>query len=250
MAPISKFDILKIFLRSFYIQSTWNSERLLGLGFCFCLIPVARKLFSTEEELIEFLHRHLDFFNSHPYISTYALGAVTNIEQQAISKNWRDKRPITVFKSRIVGPLGAIGDTLFWQIIRPAFGVLAIALLFLFGIWGSIIYLVLYNIPHFYVRIRGLIESYIKGFDVVRDLSLRGAKKYFDILKYVASSLLGIEAVIVIMKIIDTPFSWIGAIIFLLSGLISYYTMRRPKLTIDMLIVFVIFSSIIIGLMV
>jgi mannose/fructose/N-acetylgalactosamine-specific phosphotransferase system component IID len=250
MAPITKIDIVKIFLRSFYIQSSWNSERLLGLGFCFCLIPVARKLFDSESELIDFLKRHLDFFNSHPYLSTYALGAVTNIEQQAITKNWQDKRPITVFKTRIVGPLGAIGDTLFWQIIRPAFGVFAIALLFLFGIWGSFIYLFLYNIPHFYVRIKGLIQSYIKGFDIVRDLSLRGAKKYFDGLKYVTSSLLGVEAVIVIKNIFDTSFLWIGAIIFILSGLISFYSMRRSKLTIDMLIIFVIFSSIIIGLMV
>lgn len=250
MAPITKLDIIKIFIRSFYIQSTWNSERLLGLGFCFCLIPVAKRLFTSEGELIDFLNRHLDFFNSHPYMSTYALGAVTNIEQQAVHKNWHDKRPITVFKTRIVGPLGAIGDTLFWQIIRPAFGVLAIALLFLFGIWGSFIYLLLYNIPHFYVRIKGLIQSYLKGFDIVRDLSLRGAKKYFDALKYVASSLLGIEAVIVIMKILNSPFSMIGAIIFFLSGMITYYAMRRPKLSIDMLIIFVIFSSIIIGLMV
>ncbi|MCU0643235.1 MAG: PTS system mannose/fructose/sorbose family transporter subunit IID [bacterium] len=250
MAPITKLDIVKIFLRSFYIQSTWNSERLLGLGFCFCLIPVARKLFKSESELIDFLNRHLEFFNSHPYLSTYALGAVTNIEQQAIQKNWQDKRPITVFKTRIVGPLGAIGDTLFWQIIRPAFGVLAIAMLFLFGIWGSLSYLLLYNIPHFYVRIKGLIDSYIKGFDVVRELSLRGAKKYFDGFKYFASSILGVAAVVVIKKILDTPFLWTGALIFLLSGVISFYSMRRAKLTIDMLIVFVIFSSIIIGLMV
>lgn len=250
MAQITKLDVIKIFFRSFYIQSTWNAERLLGLGFCFCLIPVARRLFHSESDVIDFLNRHLSFFNSHPYMATYALGAVANIEQQAILKEWKDKRPITVLKERTVGPLGAIGDTLFWQIFRPAFGVLAIALLFLLGIWGSFIYLILYNIPHLYVRIRGLLAGYTKGFDIVRDLSLRGAKKYFDGIKYVASLLLGIEAVIVIHKIADTPFSWIGAIIFLISGSITYYSMRRPKLTIDMLIIFIIFSSIILGLMV
>lgn len=250
MAQITKLDIIKIFFRSFYIQSTWNAERLLGLGFCFCLIPVARRLFHRESDVIDFLNRHLDFFNSHPYMATYALGAVAHIEQQAILKDWKDKRPITVFKARIVGPLGAIGDTLFWQIVRPAFGVFAIALLFLVGIWGSLAYLVLYNLPHFYVRIHGLLSSYNKGFDIVRDLSLRGAKKYIDGFKYFASVLLGIVAVIVIHRIADTAFSWIGAIIFLISGLITYYSMRRPKLTIDMLIIFVIFSSIILGLMV
>ncbi|UCE07709.1 MAG: PTS mannose/fructose/sorbose transporter family subunit IID, partial [bacterium] len=177
MGQIRKIDLLKVLLRSLYIQSTWNSERLLGLGFCFCLIPIARRLFNSKEELVNFLQRHLDFFNSHPYMATYALGAIANIEEQAIVKKWEDKRPISVFKTRVIGPLGAIGDIFFWQLIRPALGVLGIVLLFLIGIWGTVNYLIVYNAIHFFVRIKGLVDSYSKGFDIVRDLSLRGTQK-------------------------------------------------------------------------
>lgn len=250
MASIRKRDLFKVLMRSFYIQSTWNPERLLGLGFGFCLIPIARRLFDDKKELINFLQRHLDFFNSHPYMATYALGAIASIEQQAVAKGWEDKRSISVFKTRIIGPLGAIGDTLFWQLIRPASGLLGIVLLSLFGFWGSIIYLVAYNLVHFYVRIKGLIKSYIKGFDIVRDLSLRGTKKYFQGMKILFSSFFGIAVAFFMTRIYQTPFSWAGVIVFLVSILVSSYIMRRPKITVDMLIIIVICSSIIIGLMV
>ncbi len=248
MGQIRKRDLIKVLLRSFYIQGTWNSERLLGLGFCFCLIPVARRLFDSKEELVEFLQRHLDFFNSHPYLATFALGAITNIEEQAILKKWEDKRPISVFKNRIIGPLGAIGDILFWQLIRPALGVFAIILLWFCGIWGSIAYLLFYNAAHFWIRIKSLATGYSKGFDVVRVLSLRGTQKYLKQLKYIFASCLGIELVVLMDKILKEPASWKGLVVFLVSMITSYLLVRRQNITIDLLIIIIVCSSIIIGL--
>jgi mannose/fructose/N-acetylgalactosamine-specific phosphotransferase system component IID len=250
MGQIRKRDLFKVLLRSFYIQSTWNSERLLGLGFCFCLIPVARRLFDDKEELVDFLQRHLDFFNSHPYMATYALGAITNIEEQAIAKKWEDKRPISVFKNRVVGPLGAIGDILFWQLIRPGLGVFGIILLWILGIWGSIFYLIIYNIAHLTVRIKGLIDSYSKGFDIVRVLSLRGTQKYLNMLKYTFASFLGIEVVIIISKILNEPSSWRGVLVFSISTVATYLLVRRQNITVDLLIIIIVCSSIIIGLVI
>lgn len=250
MGQIRKLDLLKVLLRSFYLQSTWNSERLLGLGFCFCLIPIARRLFNSKEELIDFLQRHLDFFNSHPYMATYALGAIADIEEQAHIKKWKDKRPITIFKTRVIGPLGALGDTLFWQIIRPASGLLGIVLLLFIGIWGAVVYLIVYNSAHFCVRIKGLIDSYSKGFDIVRDLSLRRTQKWFRILKYIFASFLGVELVVIIKNFVYEPSSWKGLIVFIISTVISFLLVRRQKITIDLLIVIIVCSSIIIGLVI
>jgi len=250
MGQIRTIDLVKVLLRSFYIQSTWNAERLLGLGFCFCLIPIARRLFSDKHALVDFLQRHLDFFNSHPYMATYALGAIANIEEQAITKNWEDKRPISVFKTRVIGPLGAIGDTLFWQLIRPALGLIAVVLLYFIGIGGTVIYFILYNFFHLGVRINGLFDSYSKGFDIVRDLSLRGTQKYFDILKYICASFLGAELVIIMSKIVHETSSWKGLFVFALAAMVSYLLVRRRKITIDLLIVIIVCSSIIIGMII
>jgi len=250
MGQIRKIDLLKVLLRSFYIQSSWNFERLLGLGFCFCLIPIARRLFNNQEDLIDFLQRHLDFFNSHPYMATYALGAVADIEEQAFVKKWEDKRPITIFKNRVIGPLGALGDALFWHLIRPALGILGIILLYFFDIWGSVIYLIAYNLVHFSVRIKGLFDSYSKGFDIVRDLSLRKTQKYFRILKYIFTSLLAVELVVIMNKFVYESSSWKGLFVFIISMIVSFLLVRRQKITIDLLIVIIVCSSIILGLVI
>lgn len=250
MGLIRKTDLIKVLLRSFYIQGSWNPERLLALGFCFCMIPIARRLMNSKAELTEFLQRHLDFFNSHPYMVTYALGAVTNIEEQAIVKRWDDKRPIGVLKNRIIGPLGAIGDILFWQLIRPALGLLTICLLWIFGVWASGFYLVAYNFAHFTVQFKGLFDSYAKGFDVVRILSMRGLQKYLNPLKNIFAGLLGAELVVLMKKIQLETNSWRAIAIFASAALFSFLVVRRQRITIDLLVIIVICGSIIIGLVI
>ena len=248
MGQIRKRDLLKVLLRSFYIQSTWNSERLLGLGFCFCLIPIARRLFKNKEELIDFLQRHLGFFNSHPYLATYALGAIANIEEQAYVKKWGDKRPITVFKTRVIGPLGALGDALFWQLFRPILGIVGIVLLSVIGTWGAALYLLAYNAFHFGIRVKGLIDSYSKGFDIVRDISMRRTQKYFRIIKYLFASMLGLGLAIIMNNLVYEPGSWKGLLVFGISLVVSFLLVRRQKINIDLLIIIIVCSSIILGL--
>ena len=250
MARIRRRDIIKVWLRSFYVQASFNYERMIGLGFCFCLIPIARRLFTDKQKQSEFLKRHLAFFNSHPYMATYALGATAKIEQEAILKKWDDMRPIDVFKKRVTGPLGVIGDTLFWQLFLPAMGLLGVVLLLLLKQWGAVVFLFLYNILHFYIRIRALIKSYWKGFDIISDLSLRGTRKYFQKLKYFFSFLVGLELIYILAKIFHLEYAWEGVIVFLVSLLISFLLVRRQKIPIDLIIIIIISCSIIVGLII
>ncbi|MFZ5516872.1 MAG: PTS system mannose/fructose/sorbose family transporter subunit IID [Candidatus Zhuqueibacterota bacterium] len=248
MAQIRKRDVLNMLFRSFFIQASWNSERMIGLGFCFCLIPVARRLFTDREELVNFLNRHLEFFNSHPYMVTYALGAVANIEQQAIQKRWEDKRSVGILKTRIIGPLGAIGDTLFWQLFRPAMGIIGVVLLYSIGVWGALLFFLGYNALHLFIRIRGLLKSYLKGFDIVRDLSMRGTQKYFRALKFLFTLLLAVEMLIVTLLISNQPHPMQGALIFIASSIAAYFLTRKRALSIDIMILLFIFTSFILGL--
>jgi len=246
MARIRKRDLFKVFLRSFFIQATWNSERLLGLGFCFCLVPIAKRLFKKKQNQIAFLKRHIGFFNSHPYMANYALGAISNIEQQAVLKRWADHKPVDVFKKRVIGPLGAIGDTLFWQLLLPSMAILGVALSSLIGQWGPLIFLVLYNSVHIYIRSRGMINGFIKGFDIIRDLSLRGTKNYFKIFKLTVSFLLGAEIVFMIFRTHQVEGSIRGMVVFIISMIFAFFSAR--KISVDMMIVIVILGSLIVGL--
>ncbi|MBN1465712.1 PTS mannose/fructose/sorbose transporter family subunit IID [candidate division KSB1 bacterium] len=193
-----KIDRFNIFIRCFFIQASWNFKALIGLGFCFCLIPLARRLFETAKGRAEFLRRHIDFFNSHPYFVTWCLGAVTKLEEEAQRKNWPDMRSISVFKERLTGPLGVQGDQLFWNRIKPLTIAVAMAVGLTCGWIALPIFLVIYNIPHFYIRIRGWRLSYRMGFDIVSVLSKRWFQAIGDKIStvgfFVAGVLMGIAA--------------------------------------------------------
>lgn len=248
MARIRKRDIAKVFLRSFFVQAAFTYERMLGFGFCFALLPIARRLFKDQDKIADFLERHLDFFNSHPFFVTYALGAVANLEQQAILKRWENLKPIDVFKKRVIGPLGAIGDTLFWQYYLPMTALIGVTAAWLLGISGAIIFLIAFNAAHLFIRIRGLVKGFVMGFDIIRTLSLRGTKKYFQITSKVFSALSGVSTVAILFSLDRTPHRLVEAIVFSAGLIFSFFLVRGKKLSVDFILIIVIISSIIIGL--
>ncbi|MBN1559871.1 PTS mannose/fructose/sorbose transporter family subunit IID [candidate division KSB1 bacterium] len=168
-----KIDRFNIFIRCFFIQASWSFKALIGMGFCFCVIPLARRLYDSPKDRSEFLRRHLDFFNSHPYFVTYCLGAVTKLEEQAQQQQWPDWRPISIFKERLTGPLGVQGDQLFWNRIKPMTIAIGMVVGLTLGRIALPVFLLIYNIPHFYIRIKGWRLSYRMGFDIVSVLSTR-----------------------------------------------------------------------------
>ncbi len=177
-----KSDRFKILLRSFAVQGSWNFKSLLGLGFCWCLLPVAERLMRTPEERSAFLRRHLEFFNSHPYFAGWCLGAVTRAEEEALAGMQTDKHEISLFKSRMSGPLGSLGDQLFWSRWRPLMVAAALCTAFLFGLIAVPLFLVFYNIPHLLMRWFSFKVGYRKGFNVIKTLSEWRFTKVFSFL--------------------------------------------------------------------
>ena len=60
---LSKKDRLSVALRSTFLQGSWNYERMQNGGWCFAMIPAIKKLYTTKEDQIAALKRHLEFFN-------------------------------------------------------------------------------------------------------------------------------------------------------------------------------------------
>ena len=170
---VRRSDLWRAWLRSFFVQSSWNYERMLGLGFAMCIVPIARRLCPDAECRATLLKRHLEFFNAHPFFSGWAIGAVARLEEQALQERWPDDRPIRVLKKRLAGPLGSIGDRLFWKLWRPLASLVGVGLALVLGPVAVALFLVLYNGPVVYYRARAIFRGYRLGFDVVREMSLR-----------------------------------------------------------------------------
>jgi mannose/fructose/N-acetylgalactosamine-specific phosphotransferase system component IID len=169
-----------MFFRCFFIQASWNFKAMIGLGFCYSAIPIAKRLCRDEAEQEDFLRRHMAFFNAHPYFVSWCLGAVAKLEQEARWKKWQDLGPISIFKDRLTGPLGVIGDNLFWTGLKPLSAGVGVLIALVAGWLALPLFLILYNIPHLLIRARGLVQSYRKGFDIVSNLSLRRYQKWLQ----------------------------------------------------------------------
>lgn len=149
-----------LFIRTFFVQSLWNFERLQNIGFLYALYPVLKKLYPDKEKRKEVLLRHIGFFNTNPYMANIVFAMVINAERDiAGGKSKNTKRP-EMLKSVISGPIAAIGDSFFWGTWRPVTSFVAILLSILSinmfdanYLWvAPIVFIFLYNIVHILFR--------------------------------------------------------------------------------------------------
>ena len=140
---------LRVFLRSFAIQGSWNYRTLLGTGFAFALLPVLRHVYRERTALHAAVDRHAALFNSHPYLAGIALGAVARLEAEGAAPELIER-----FKAALRGSLGQLGDRLVWAGWRPACVLLALVVL-LAGLpwWAALaVFLAVYNAGHLALR--------------------------------------------------------------------------------------------------
>lgn len=121
-------------------EASWNYEKMQGLGYCYSMIPVLKKLYPEKEELKTALKVHNQFFNCHQEFTEIILGADIAIEE----KGGADALDAaSAIKTGLMGPLAGIGDTMF--------GVIANTIIFSigsymalqgnsFGIWLNLIW--------------------------------------------------------------------------------------------------------------
>jgi mannose PTS system EIID component len=138
-----------LLLRSFSVQGSWNYRSLIGNGFAYALLPALRHIYRDRpDEMKAAIVRHTELFNSHPYLSPLALGAVSVLE------GVEQPEVVTRFKSAVRGSLGTLGDRLVWAGWRPVCALFALLLVALDAPWWVvlIVFLGIYNAGHLALR--------------------------------------------------------------------------------------------------
>ncbi|MCX5784805.1 MAG: PTS system mannose/fructose/sorbose family transporter subunit IID [Elusimicrobia bacterium] len=115
------YPLFSIFLRSFFIQAGWNYERSQNVGFAFALLPALRRVYGNTASFYSALLRHLEFFNTQPYMAGFVLGNVAKMEEKlsAGTENEGDIRTLTGVKQALAQSFAAIGDRIFWGRLKP-----------------------------------------------------------------------------------------------------------------------------------
>ena len=143
---LSKKDRLAVAWRSTFIQGSWNYERMQNGGWAFSMIPAIKKLYKTKEARSAALQRHLEFFNTHPYIASPILGVTLALEEERANGAPVDDVAIQGVKVGMMGPLAGVGDPVFWFTVRPMLGALGASLAMGGNILGPIIFFLGWNI--------------------------------------------------------------------------------------------------------
>lgn len=181
----------QIFLRSLYVQSSWNFERLQNLGFAFMSYPVlADKYGSGTEELGRSLKRHLDFFNTNPYFAGLVAASVAREDGGDLDSG----SFITDLKRSLMSTMGSIGDGFFWATLRPL-AALAALVPAIFGFWWApLVLLTLFNIPHLWLRWWGIGVGLQQGSRVIGSIEALGLQRKAAMLAPAAALFAGLCA--------------------------------------------------------
>jgi PTS system mannose-specific IID component len=169
--------LLRAALRTFALQAVWNFQRMQNLGFAYALQPVLERLYPDREAQVKALKRHLDFFVTHPYCASLILGVVARLEETAASGSAELSGDANRIKVGMMGPLAALGDTLFWATLKPALALLGSALVLFTpagrtwpALAGPLVFLGLFTVAHLSLRLGGVLAGYWRGLEIIKDL--------------------------------------------------------------------------------
>jgi mannose/fructose/N-acetylgalactosamine-specific phosphotransferase system component IID len=104
--------------RSCFLQASFNYERMQSAGWLYSILPGLEKIHAdNKEDLALSMTHNMEFFNIHPFLVTFAMGIILSMEQKKV-----DIPTIRAVRVSLMGPLGGIGDAIFWMTLVPITG--------------------------------------------------------------------------------------------------------------------------------
>ena len=179
---LSKATLNKMVWRSLNLQGSFNYERMQANGWLYSILPGLLEIHGegTEDLKISMGH-NLEFFNTHPFLVTFVMGIILSLEQQKADIN-----TIRAVRVAAMGPLGGIGDAIFWFTLVPIAAGICSNLAIQGNIMGPIMFLLIFNAVQFAVRFFLMYWSYELGTQAI-ELLTANAKEFTR-----AASMLGV----------------------------------------------------------
>ncbi|MBS5182064.1 MAG: PTS mannose/fructose/sorbose transporter family subunit IID, partial [Streptococcus salivarius] len=161
----------KVWWRSQFLQGSWNYERMQNLGWAYSLIPAIKKLYTNKEDQAAALKRHLEFFNTHPYVAAPIMGVTLALEEEKANGTEIEDAAIQGVKIGMMGPLAGIGDPVFWFTVRPILGALGASLAQAGNIAGPLIFFIGWNLIRMAFLWYTQELGYKAGSEITKDMS-------------------------------------------------------------------------------
>ena len=161
----------KVWWRHQFLQGSWNYERMQNGGWAYSIIPAIKELYTEKEDQVEALKRHLEFYNTHPYVSSPVMGVTLAMEEERAAGTQIDDAAIQGVKVGMMGPLAGVGDPVFWFTLRPILGALGASFALSGSIVGPLLFFVLWNVIRMVFEWKTQEMGYKAGNEITKDLS-------------------------------------------------------------------------------
>ena len=172
---ITEKDLSNLALRSIPMEHSWNYERMMHMGYAWALMPILKKLYPEDEDFREALQRHLEFYNTTPFIITFPLGISAAMEEErATSVDTFDTKSISDVKTALMGPLAGIGDSIFWGTLRIIATGIGTSLALQGNLLGPLLFFLVWNVPHWISRYILSFVGFNLGTEVITKANQKG----------------------------------------------------------------------------
>ena len=171
-------DLRRMYWRSTFLLGSFNFERMQAMGFCYTLMPAIRKVYRGDKAAeAAALKRHLEFYNTQPWISSVVFGVTAAMEEQKAKGEEISEETITSVKVGLMGPLAGVGDPIFWGTARPVLAALGASLALNGSIVGPLLFFIGINVLRVLTRWYGLKFGYERGTEMVTEVGGGQLKK-------------------------------------------------------------------------
>lgn len=154
----------RIFARSLSLQASWSFEGMQSLGFAYAMAPALAKLGRVGVQDGEHRSRHLEFFNTHPFLACAILGCVVRLEEEG------EAEAAQRVKGMLMGPCGAIGDSLYWGALKPLIMLAAVLAALRGASWAPWLFVALFGVVNLGGRLLFFAEGYREGMKIAERL--------------------------------------------------------------------------------
>ena len=146
-------------------------------GFLHGILPAIKRFYPDKEKRGEAMTRHTTWYNCTLNLSTFIMGLVAAMERENSEHDDFDTSSISAVKAALMGPLSGIGDGFFWGVMRVVAAGIAMSLAAHGSIAAPFVFLLIYNIPSFFVRYKLTFLGYTVGTGFLKEVYDSGAIK-------------------------------------------------------------------------
>lgn len=145
----------------------FNYETQQGPSVVWSLSKVLRKIYPKDDEYIEALDNHFQYFNTTTVMANVILGATLAMEEHDGIKS---KDAVQALKTSLMGPFAGLGDTIMWVLLPTIMGSIAGYMALQKNPLGAVIWIAL-GLLIWWLRIKLFDLGYDSGVRLVTELS-------------------------------------------------------------------------------